>query len=86
MTSVAWLPPAVTGVKIICTVQLLPLVRAAPHVVFPVEKLAAPAPLIWNPGLAAEIPPVLLMVSVKGALGTPKLSEANVRLAGLTTN
>jgi hypothetical protein len=35
-TSVAALPPDVAGVKITCTVQLLPLFRAAPQVLVPI--------------------------------------------------
>jgi hypothetical protein len=45
-TSVAALPPAVDGVKITCTVQLLPLVSVAPQSVVPVAKLLAPRPVI----------------------------------------
>lgn len=39
-------PPAAAGVKITCTVQLLPLARVAPQVVVPREKLAAESPVI----------------------------------------
>jgi len=58
--------PAAMGLKITCTVQLAPAARDAVHVVVPVEKLDAAAPVIWKPTLAAATPPVLVMVNSIG--------------------
>jgi hypothetical protein len=64
MVSAATLPPAVTGEKITCTVQLPPAAIVAEQVVVPVEKLPAFAPVIWKPTLAAATPPILVIVKV----------------------
>ncbi len=81
--SVAAIPPVAAGVKITCTVQLLPLFSAVPQVVAPVEKLPAPGPLIAKPTLAIADPPVLLTVSVSGALAAPACCGGKLKLAGL---
>ncbi len=81
---IAATPPASDGVKTTCTVQLLPLFSVAPHVVAPVEKLLAAAPVIEKPMLAMGDPPALLMVSVCGALATPGCWLVKDRLVGLT--
>ncbi len=80
---IAATPPASDGVKTTCTVQLLPLFSVAPHVVAPVEKLLAAAPVIEKPMLAMGDPPALLTVSVCGALGTPGCWLVKDRLVGL---
>jgi hypothetical protein len=84
--NVAVLPPAAVGEKITCTVQLAPPVNTAVQVVVPVEKLAAEAPVIWKPTLAAEAPPLLVMVRRSGVPATPTFWTAKVRLTGLTTS
>lgn len=86
MVSVAALPPAAAGVKITCTVQLLPLFNAAPQVVVPIEKLPAAGPAIWKPTLARGAPPVLLTVSVCGWVATPSCCAVKLKLEGLTPN
>jgi hypothetical protein len=86
ITSEAWLPPATKGLKITCTVQLVPAASVAVQVVVPVEKLAAAGPVIWKPTLAAATPPVLVMVSTIGVLAAPKLCVGNVMLAGFTAS
>ena len=73
-----------TGVKITCTVQLLPFVSVAPQVVAPVAKLPAAWPVTWKPTLAIGAPPVLLTVSVKAELATPTCCPAKLKLDGLT--
>lgn len=70
-TNAAALPPPAAGVKTTCTVQLLPLASVAPQVVVPAVKLPAAGPVTWKPTLAIGAPPVLLTVSVDGALATP---------------
>ena len=82
-TSEAVAPPADVGVKVTCTVQLLPLARVAPQVVVPYKKLVAESPLIWKPTLASGAPPVLLTVTVCGEIVWPTVPE-KVRLVGLT--
>jgi hypothetical protein len=86
IVSVAALAPVVAGVKITCTVQLLPLASAAPQLVIPVEKLLAARPVIWKPTLAIEAPPVLLTVSVMGGLATPAGCPVKLKLVGLALN
>lgn len=83
--NVAALPPAAVGVKITCTLQLLPLASVAPQVVTPVAKLLDDAcPVTWKPTLAIGTPPVLIIVSVNGALATPTCCPAKLKLDGLT--
>jgi hypothetical protein len=92
ITSAAVLPPAADGVKVICTVQLFwptTLLSVVPQVVAlqtvaPQEKLAAELPLIWKPEMLSRAPPVLVTVSVCGALAKPICCPAKVRLDGLT--
>ena len=50
----------------------------------PVEKLPAEIPVIWKPTLASGAPPVLLTVSVCGALAWFSGCAAKLRLDGLT--
>jgi hypothetical protein len=71
-------------VKTISTVQLLPLLRDEPHVVVPVLKLAADRPAIWKPMLAIGAPPLLVMVSVPGALATARVCPGKLKDVGLT--
>ena len=53
--------PDADGVKITCTVQVLPFAKVAPQVVVP-EKLVKDWPAIWNPTFATGIEPVLVTV------------------------
>src|ERR1039458_1602999 len=85
-TSEADAPPPAVGVKITCTVQLLPLARVAPQVVEPYEKLLAESPLIWKPTLASGAPPVLLAVTVCDELAWPTVCAEKIKLGGLTPN
>jgi hypothetical protein len=77
-------PPDAVGVKMTCTVQLLPLARFAPQVVASVAKLPADGPVIWKPMLAIGAPPLLMIVRVEGELATPTCCAVKVKLAGLT--
>ena len=71
MISAAEFSPAVAGVKIVCTVQLLAALSVAAHVEPLTEKLLALVPAIWNPTLTAASPPVLLIVNTFVALAEP---------------
>ena len=82
--SVAAFPPVAVGVKITCTVQLLPLFSVAPHVVVPVVKLPAAGPVIWKPTFAIADPPLLLTVSASGELAAPTCCAGKFKLDGLT--
>ncbi len=55
--SVAVTAPATTGVNVTATVQVAADARVAPHVVAPVEKPAAPGPVIENTGCAIGLRP-----------------------------
>jgi len=62
--SVAVAVPLARGVKINCTVHVLPAATLAPQVVVPTAKLAAPEPEIEKPGVPRGDPPEFVMVSV----------------------
>lgn len=86
MIKVAELPPTPVGEKVTATVQLLPAVKSIVQVEVPVAKLLAEGPVIWKPTLAADRPPLLVMVRMAGALTTPIFWAGKVRLTGLTTS
>jgi hypothetical protein len=74
-------------VKVTCTVQLAAAAKVAPQVVAlqmvePQEKLPTAAPVIPNPMFCAATPPLLVIVSVCGALATFKVWLEKLRLAG----
>ena len=82
--STAAFPPTASGVKITCTVQLAPFVSVAPQFDVPVEKLPACEPVIWKPTCAIGDPPLLLTVSVSGALAAASCCVAKFSCDGLT--
>src|SRR5271165_1420133 len=84
IVSVACWAPVAAGVKVSCTVQPAPAARVAPQVVVPVAKLEAEEPVICRPTSARGAPPVLVTVSVSGALATLTSWFPKLTLAGFT--